>query len=227
MSSSLSSNVQSSTTSLSPCKTSDVALAGVIPIESIDPAENAIQIIPIGIALPSALSSIGGNGIVGTIVIMGGRSAMVWISWGLLNTAEEKRSDVGQNPMFASFGKGTPNMGQLVVAMPRTNYKGAFATGLKEASCSQLVGSLSSEDQMMANQMASRLSTRSGMAIYVSCNLSSANTNGSGRPSPHGGGDSIPISSATELEMLSHHAAALAEKEIWKILKTHRQSNLT
>jgi len=116
-------------------------------------------------------------------------------------------------------------MGQLVVAMPRTNYKGAFATGSKEASCSQLVGSSSSEDQMLANQMASRLSSRSGMAIYVSCQLSSTNTNtGSSRggSSSDGGRDFNQISSGMDLEMLSHRAAALAEKEIWRILQNYR-----
>ena len=69
--------------------------------------------------------------------------------------------------------KGTPTMGQLVVAMPRTSYKGAFGTNDREASCSQLIGSVSNEDQMLGNQMASRLSTKSGMAIFVSCQLSS------------------------------------------------------
>jgi hypothetical protein len=117
-------------------------------------------------------------------------------------------------------------MGQLVVAMPRTNYKGAFATGSKEPSCSQLVGSSSSEDQMLANQMASRLSSRSGMAIYVSCQLSATNTNtgGSGGGSgPNGGGGGLnQMSSGMDLEMLSHRAAALAETEIWRILQKHQ-----
>jgi len=103
-------------------------------------------------------------------------------------------------------------MGQLVVAMPRTNYKGAFATGSKEASCSQLVGSASSEDQMLANQMASRLSLRSGMAIYVSCQLSSTSTN-------------IDSSSnGLDSEFISHRAAAVAENEIWRILQQHQQN---
>ena len=104
-------------------------------------------------------------------------------------------------------------MGQLVVAMPRTNYKGAFATGSKEASCSQLVGSASSEDQMLANQMASRLSLRSGMAIYVSCQLSSTSTN-------------IDSSDGLDSEFLSHRAAAVAENEIWRILQQQQDKSI-
>ena len=178
-------------------------------VETLDLDEPIIPIIPFGIALPSSLSLIGENGIVGSIIIMGKKSAFIYICWGPLETTTtiSTRSTNG----FASFGKGTPTMGQLVVAMPRTNYKGAFATGSKEASCSQLVGSASSEDQMLANQMASRLSSRSGMAIYVSCQLSS------GAGSTGGGG--LKNSSGMDSEMLSHRAAALAEKEIWKILQ--------
>jgi len=210
--------------------TADVAsAAGVVPVETLGLDEPVIPIIPIGLALPSVLSSsFGGNGIVGSMVIMGNKSAMVWISWGPLDTtttttakaSSETIDDTKNNlPSFASFGKGTPTMGQLVVAMPRTNYKGAFATGSKEPSCSQLVGSASSEDQMLANQMASRLSSRSGMAIYVSCQLSATNTNTAGGS---GGGSGPQMSSGMDLEMLSHHAAALAETEIWRILQMHQ-----
>ena len=70
-------------------------------------------------------------------------------------------------------------MGQLIVAMPRTNYKGAFGTNDREASCSQLIGSESSDDNMLASQMASRLSTRSGMPIFVSCQLASGSRSAS------------------------------------------------
>lgn len=113
---------------------------------------------------------------------------------------------------------GAPTMGQLTVAMPRTNYKGAFGTGAKEASCSQLIGCSSSEDQMLAHQMASRLSTRSGMAIYVSCQLSSS-----------AGGNNVTgfdpdgWDSGLDSEMISHRAASLAEKEVWRILQNHQQ----
>lgn len=196
--------------------TAEVASSGLVPVESLGLNEPVIPIVPIGISLPSSLSSIGENGIVGSVVIMGEKSAMVWISWGPLDTSTKASLDTSQS--FASFGKGTPTMGQLVVAMPRTSYKGAFAPGSKEASCSQLVGSSSSEDQMLANQMASRLSSRSGMAIYVSCQLSSTNTNAR----IDGDGSGSINSLGMDSEILSHRAAALAEKEVWRILQKQR-----
>jgi len=111
-------------------------------------------------------------------------------------------------------------MGQLVVAMPRTNYKGAFATGLKEASCSQLVGSASSEDQMLANQMASRLSLRSGMAIFVSCQLSCTTTSSTTAITNNNINiNNIESDTGLDSEFLTHRAAALAENEIWRILQ--------
>eukprot|EP00539_Tryblionella_compressa_P007054 CAMPEP_0178752146 /NCGR_PEP_ID=MMETSP0744-20121128/10903_1 /TAXON_ID=913974 /ORGANISM="Nitzschia punctata, Strain CCMP561" /LENGTH=162 /DNA_ID=CAMNT_0020405837 /DNA_START=31 /DNA_END=516 /DNA_ORIENTATION=- len=152
------------------------------------------------------------SGIVGSIVFMGNKSAMIWVGWGQLLTNTRTSKDGNSN---TGFGKGTPTMGQLVVAMPRTNYKGAFGTtGTNEASCSQIIGSDSSEDQMLANQMASRLSTRSGMAIYVSCQLSSS---ASSVPSAGAATNDLQDSWSMGLdsELVSHRAAALAEKEIW------------
>mmetsp|Transcript_27702 Transcript_27702/g.59203 ORF Transcript_27702/g.59203 Transcript_27702/m.59203 type:complete len:204 (-) Transcript_27702:306-917(-) len=187
-------------------------------VETLVLNEPILPIVPFGLALPSSLTSIRENGVVGSIVMMGKKSAMVWVSWGPLDTSEEAKTSP---ETYSSFGSGSPTMGQLVVAMPRTQYKGAFPIGSKEASCSQLVGSSSSEDQMLANQMASRLSSRSGMAIYVSCQLSSAIANNGG--SAGGAGPGLnQISSGMDLEMLSHRAAALAEKEIWRILQQHR-----
>ncbi len=100
--------------------------------------------------------------------------------------------------------------------MPRTNYKGAFGTGAKEPACSQMIGSLSSEDQMLGASMASRLSAKSGMAIYVSCQLSASSGSSSG-----GSNDIDSWTSGLDSDMISHRAAALAEKDIWKILKEH------
>lgn len=99
-------------------------------------------------------------------------------------------------------------MGQVVVSMPRTNYKGAFGTGSNEPSCSHIIGSASSDDQMLASQMASRLTMRSGKAVFVSCQLS-------GNGEADGGGWTAGMDS----EMISHRAAALAEKEVWRILQ--------
>ena len=102
----------------------------------------------------------------------------------------------------------------VMVPMPRTNYKGAFGTGSKEPSCSHILGSASSEDQMLASQMASRLTTRSGMAVFVSCQLSS---------SVGGDAESGGWTAGMDSDMISHRAAALAEKEVWRILQDHQK----
>lgn len=98
------------------------------------------------------------TGIVGSITILK-NSAMIWMGWGTIQQQEQHQ----QPP------SGIPNMGQLVVAMPRIKYKGAFADAC-EASSSQLVGG-DSEDQMLAAQMATRLSAKLGYPIFVSCQL--------------------------------------------------------
>jgi Proteasome assembly chaperone 4 len=104
-------------------------------------------------------------------------------------------------------------MGPLVVAMPRTKYHGAFGTGSKEPSCSQMIGGESPDDQMLASRIASNLTVRSGMPIFVSCELSS---------SPRSGNDSEDWSGGMDSETLSHIAAGIAEKEIWRILQERR-----
>ena len=104
-------------------------------------------------------------------------------------------------------------MGQVLISMPRINYQGAFGTGSNEPSCSQIIGSASSEDLMLATQMGSRLTMRSGMAIFVSCQLSSSEGKGGGGGSWTEGIDS---------DVLSHRGAALAEKEIWNILQAKK-----
>mmetsp|Transcript_24934 Transcript_24934/g.54689 ORF Transcript_24934/g.54689 Transcript_24934/m.54689 type:complete len:229 (-) Transcript_24934:469-1155(-) len=210
---------------------SSAAAALVAAVETLDLEEPVIKTIPFAVGLPSSLTCFNNqNGIVGSIILMGRKSAMIWVGWGLLDTSFATATSIAKNgddepsnnkndKPSSSFGTGTPTMGQLVVAMPRTNYKGAFSsTSSKEASCSQLVGSASSEDQMLANQMASRLSSRSGMAIYVSCQLSSSSSVvGAG-----GGGALDSGSDGPEADMLSQRAAALAEKEVWRILQEER-----
>ena len=66
--------------------------------------------------------------------------------------------------------------------------------------------------------MASRLSTRTGMAVMVSCQLASkANTMaGPGSDSVLNADD---WSSGLDSEIMAQRAAALAEKEIWRLLQ--------
>ena len=110
-------------------------------------------------------------------------------------------------------------MGQVVVSMPRTNYKGAFGKGSNEPSCSQIIGSANSDDQMLATQMASRLSIRSGMAVFVSCQLSSSSAGGDV--------DSSTWGAEMDGDLAAHRAAAMTEKEVWKILQQQLQKQET
>jgi Proteasome assembly chaperone 4 len=180
--------------------------------------------------------------VVGTIVLMGHRSAMIHVGWGhaysglsqpqLLSSSETSPTTTATVTAATSFGTGAPTMGPLVLAMPRTNYQGGFGTaitkGTKEPACSSLIGG-SDDDQLLAHQMASRLSLRSGMAIFVSCQLSSMSSMSTlssfGLPIHNNliSDDHLNFSSLDATTMISQRAAALAEKEIWNILQQQQQ----
>lgn len=176
-----------------------------------------VPVIPFAISVPKLASQtpgaptledslVGNSGIVGTIVLLK-NSAMIWVGWGKLDTNVSHGAS-SESPRTFVVGTGKPPQGQCLVAMPRTGYKGAFGTGSKEAPCSQIIGSASSDDQMLAAQMGSRLSTRSNMAVFVSCQFS--------------GDDVNEWNAGMDTEVLSHRAAAGAEKEIWRILQANR-----
>jgi hypothetical protein len=93
-------------------------------------------------------------------------------------------------------------MGPLMVAMPRLSYQGAFSSD--EASTSKLVGDEAEDSEILASQIASRLSQRLQVPVFVSCSFDNA-------PSIRGG--------ALEAGILLQRAAALAEREVWRILK--------
>lgn len=90
-----------------------------------------------------------------------------------------------------------------MVAMPRTNYQGAFSSA-KEVSSSKLIGDEAQDTEMMARQMASRLTRRLGVPVFVSCSFENA-------PSS--------LLEGVDEGMIQHRAAALAEKEVWRILQ--------
>lgn len=188
-----------------------------------------------------AMSIIGDKAVVGTTVILN-NAVMVWVGWGNIDLYSSKNTQgellpgsfgTGTTPAAIGYGiflnfspvtfefllpssssLGAPIMGPVVVSMPRTNYKGAFGTGSNEPSCSQIIGSASSDDQMLASQMASRLTTRSGLAVFVSCQLSDSKQGFVGGDGCAAGMDS---------EVLAHRAAALAEKEVSKILLRYQK----
>ena len=94
-------------------------------------------------------------------------------------------------------------MGPLVVAMPRSKYQGAFSSGT-ESSTSKLIGSNAEEEEMVARQMSSRLSQRLGISVFVSCSFA-------GAPDM--------ASQGVDEGMVQHRGAALAEREIYRIVK--------
>ncbi len=100
-------------------------------------------------------------------------------------------------------------MGPMVVAMPRTKYQGAFSSDATSGtSCSQLVGGDSCDDQMILHQMASRLSHKLNMPIFVSGDLSSHTHAVLGEE----------LLSGLDPSVVAQRAAALAEREVSRIV---------
>ena len=181
---------------------------------------------------------VGNNGVVGTILFLN-NSIIVWVGWGKVDTTTTTTSSSSSSTTAAGgsggsitvVGCGTPEMGPLVVAMPRTSYRGAFGTaggssGAKgEPSTSTLIGSDTTEDSLLANQMSSRLSLKSGRAVLVSCQLLSQQQQVQMQQQQMAGmgmgiADDNDWSAGLNHDMISHKAAALAEKEIWRILSS-------
>ena len=160
------------------------------------------------ISIPTSTPNLGGpDGILGSIILLR-NSAVIWVGKGKLDS-KPTSSALSE----CVFGNGAPTMSQLVVAMPRTKYSGSFGTGSKEPSCSHIIGGDSSDDQMLASQMASRLSVKCKMPCYVSCRLSTSNRDSDESDLSAAGQDSAT---------LAHRAAALAEREVWRILKERK-----
>lgn len=102
-------------------------------------------------------------------------------------------------------------MGPLLVAMPRTKYQDAFSSDT-EASTSKLIGGDREDDEMIGRQMASRLSQRLGISVLVSCSLAGAPAN-------------MAASQGVDEALIQHRAAALAEREIGRILQKKKQQS--
>lgn len=95
-------------------------------------------------------------------------------------------------------------MGPFMVAMPRNKYQGAFSA---ESPTSKLIGSFEGvPSEMIASQMAERLSQRLNMAVFVSCSLEET-------PSVTGCDGDL------ERHMLRSRAGALAEGEVVRVLE--------
>lgn len=163
-------------------------------------------------------ASVSGTGeqkpIVGTVTFFN-KSAMVWLSWGDV-TDDELQEKVNNNVHVS--GKGTPNMGPMVVAMPRSKYVGFGASSNDDsAPCSQLISSSNDEEMMLGWQMASRLTKKVGWPIFVSTSLEH-----SPKLQQYGGG-------GNDMEIMAYgrqdfsdtsvfHLIALAEKKVGDII---------
>jgi len=158
------------------------------------------------------------NGVVGTITFLK-TSVMVWIGWGKLESDSSSATTTTNVNTRTSNGCGMPAMGPTTVAMPRTAYQG-MSSG-DESPCSQLIGGTNEEEIMMGNSMASRLAKKSGMPVFVSCSLSGVgNLRSVGGPA---GGDGLEGNAFGDVGSLAVHAAALAEKEVGRIILERKE----
>lgn len=153
------------------------------------------------IALPDL--NLHSNGVVGQITFLK-NCVMIWIGWGRLELE-------GNNSSMTSCG--TPAMGPMCVSMPRTNYQGM---GSNESAISQLIGGLNEEEVILGNHMAARLSKKIGRPVFVSSSLGDMGSLGSTTTSMDG--DGLAGNSFGDVGSLAVHAAALAEKEVGRIL---------
>jgi hypothetical protein len=166
--------------------------------------------------------------VVGTITVMKRSSAFVWVGWGDCEP-QDSQPPLSYNDNSPARSLSTlPNMGPLVISMPRTNYySGSIGTDSNSSytnvdpACSQLIGGENVDDQMIGWQMASRLSSKLGWPILVACSLA-ATAASSNVVSSARGDATVPLEESTnstsEGSLLSHKAAAVGEKEIYRIL---------
>jgi len=187
----------------------DHASIGPRSVSKIEPPR--ISLIPFAARAPSvtldsmidittSAKSFRQHSVVGTITLLQ-NCVIIWVGWG---DAEEihHQDDSTKTDLQSVTWTGKPPQGHCTVAMPRaSSYKGAFSDGLRELPSSQIIGGGSTDAQVLASQMASRLSAKLSMAVFVSCQLTSEVGTQSDESSRH-----PPL------------AAAAAEKEIFKAL---------
>lgn len=152
------------------------------------------------IALPDL--NLHSNGVVGQITFLK-NCVMIWIGWGKLELEGSS----------SSKSCGTPAMGPMCVSMPRTNYQGM---GSNESAISQLIGGLNEEEVILGNHMAARLSKKIGRPVFVSSSLGDMGSLGS--TTTNMDGDGLAGNAFGDVGNLAVHAAALAEKEVGRIL---------
>ena len=169
--------------------------------------------------------------VVGTITVMQRSSAFVWVGWGdgEPQDSQPPLSYNNNNNSPARSLSTLPIMGPLVISMPRTKYySGSIGSDSSSSyttvdpACSQLIGGENVDDQMIGWQMASRLSSKLGWPILVACSLAATAASSNIVSSARGDATVVPLEESTnstsEASLMSHKAAALGEKEIYRIL---------
>lgn len=121
-------------------------------------------------------------------------------------------------------------MGSLTLSMPPVTRNGR--PSLDGVSTTQLMGGSSEEDMILGHHISARLAKRIDCPIFVSCSLSGWGGDSGGCIAAGGGGRgqgttsemSSPALSAGYDESLQQHAAALAEREVSRILSKEMQT---
>jgi hypothetical protein len=122
---------------------------------------------------------------------------------------------------------GKPPMGPLALSMPPVIQNGR-PSSLVGVSTTQLLGGSSEEDMILGHHISARLAKRIGCPVFLSCSLSGWGGDSGGSVAAGGGGGgggqgvasdmSSPALSAGYDDSLQQHAAALAEREVSRIL---------
>ena len=130
-------------------------------------------------------------------------------------------------------------MGSLALSMPPLIRNGRRQISNNNGvPSSQLLGGSSEEDMILGHQISARLAKRIGWPIFVSCSFSGwggdsfsssfGNSAGQGGGSGGGGGQEggnvidSPALSAGYDDSMQQHAAALAEREVGRILMSEK-----
>ena len=124
---------------------------------------------------------------------------------------------------------GKPPMGSLALSMPPVIRNGR--PRLDGVSTTQLLGGSSEEDMILGHHISARLAKRIGCPIFVSCSLSGwGGDSGGSIAAGVGGGQGVasemlssPALSAGYDDTLQQHAAALAEREVSRIISREMQ----
>lgn len=124
---------------------------------------------------------------------------------------------------------GKPPMGSLALSIPPVIRSGR--PRLDSVSTTQLMGGSSEEDMILGHHISARLAKRNGCPIFVSCSLSGWGGDSVGSVAAGvGGGQGVasellssPALSAGYDNSLQQHAAALAEREVSRILSLEMQ----